>query len=275
MSPSAPQSPSANHNNPTPGSRRCYNCGELGHLASNCRNQTPAESKGSNQKSRNRIVHFKQENAPHTRDPAHPDPMSFLFSDDSDQDHCKQIVVKDNGSRSVCVPLQIGVPVYGLVDTGADITIIGAQLLKKIAAVAKLKKRNFKTADKTPHGYDRRPFELHGRMELTLSFDGKEMKTMVYIKMDAADQLLLSEGVCRQLGIVTYHPSIQDWKGGRLRGRKRARAPKSKAQVPIVRIRNNTSTSLSYSCCASTSRVRCSEQTIPAKIKSSLGTSSL
>ena len=22
---------------------RCYNCGELGHLASNCRNQTPAE----------------------------------------------------------------------------------------------------------------------------------------------------------------------------------------------------------------------------------------
>ena len=207
--------------------------------------------------------------------------MSFLFPADSDQDHCKQIVVKDNGSRSVCVPLQIeGVPVYGLVDTGADITIIGAQLFKKIAAVAMLKKRNFRTADKTPHGYDRRPFELHGRMELTLSFDGKEMKTMVYIKMDAADQLLLSEGVCRQLGIVTYHPSIQDWKGGQLKklrgGRKRARAPQSKAQVPTVHVRTTrVRTFLSYSCCASTSRVRCSEQTIPAKIKSSLGTSSL
>ena len=34
------------------------------------------------------------------------------------------------------------------------------------------------------------------------------MKTMVYVKMDAPDQLLLSEGVCRQLGIVTYHPSL-------------------------------------------------------------------
>ena len=78
-------------------------------------------------------------------------------------------------------------------------------------------------------------------MELTLSFDGKDMKTMVYIKMDAADQLLLSEGVCRQLGIVIYHPSIRDWKGGRQKklggGRKRARAPKSKAQAPTVRIR--------------------------------------
>ena len=132
QTPSAPQSLAPNLNKPTPGSRRCYNCGELGHLASNCHNQTPAESKGSNQKSRNRIVHFKQENAPHTPDPAHTDPMSFLFSDDSDQDHCKQIVVKDNGSRSVCMPLQMeGVPVYGLVDTGADITIIGAQLFKK------------------------------------------------------------------------------------------------------------------------------------------------
>ena len=31
---------------------------------------------------------------------------------------------------------------------------------------------------------------------------------MVYVKMDAFDQLLLSEGVYRQLGIVTYHPSL-------------------------------------------------------------------
>ena len=30
----------------------------------------------------------------------------------------------------------------------------------------------------------------------------------MYIKMDAPESLLLSEGVCRQLGIVTYHPSI-------------------------------------------------------------------
>ena len=34
------------------------------------------------------------------------------------------------------------------------------------------------------------------------------MKTPVYIKMDAPDQLLLSEGVCQQLGIVSYHRDV-------------------------------------------------------------------
>ena len=38
------------------------------------------------------------------------------------------------------------------------------------------------------------------------------MKTTVYVKMDAHDQLLLSEGVCRQLGIVSYHPSVSSGK---------------------------------------------------------------
>lgn len=34
------------------------------------------------------------------------------------------------------------------------------------------------------------------------------MKTDMYVKMDASEPLLLSEGVCRQLGIVTYHPEV-------------------------------------------------------------------
>ena len=40
------------------------------------------------------------------------------------------------------------------------------------------------------------------------------MCTPVYIKMDAQDQLLLAEGVCRQLGIVSYHPEVETWRGG-------------------------------------------------------------
>ena len=40
------------------------------------------------------------------------------------------------------------------------------------------------------------------------------MKTAIYIKADACDQLLLSEGVCRQLCIVSYHPSVQPMKAG-------------------------------------------------------------
>ena len=34
------------------------------------------------------------------------------------------------------------------------------------------------------------------------------MRTPVYLKMDAHDPLLLSEGVCRQLGIISYHSSV-------------------------------------------------------------------
>jgi len=39
-----------------------------------------------------------------------------------------------------------GVPAAGLVDTGVDITIMGPELFKKVAAVAGLKK-HFKPAD--------------------------------------------------------------------------------------------------------------------------------
>ena len=45
-------------------------------------------------------------------------------------------------------------------------------------------------------------------MEMDITFHEKTITTTVYIKMDAVDQLLLSEGVCRQLGIVMYHTSV-------------------------------------------------------------------
>ena len=34
------------------------------------------------------------------------------------------------------------------------------------------------------------------------------MHTLVYVKMDAPDPLLLLEGVCHYLGIVKYHPKV-------------------------------------------------------------------
>ena len=35
------------------------------------------------------------------------------------------------------------------------------------------------------------------------------MTTPIYVKMDAKEQLLISEGVCRQLGIVQYHREVK------------------------------------------------------------------
>ena len=38
------------------------------------------------------------------------------------------------------------------------------------------------------------------------------MKTPVYLKNDAYNQLLLSKGVCRQLGIIIDHPLAEPWR---------------------------------------------------------------
>ena len=87
------------------------------------------------------------------------DPQQLLFSSssDSDDNHCRLVRIPDEGSRNMCVKLQVeGVPVFGLIDTGADITIIGGTLFKQVASAARLKKKNFKPADKTPRSYDGR-----------------------------------------------------------------------------------------------------------------------
>ena len=86
--------------------------------------------------------------------------------------------------------------------------IMGWKLFKRIAAIARLRKRDFHPADKTSVAYGRQPFSLHGKMSLSISFGGREMVTPIYIKMDSEEPLLLAEGVCRQLQIVTYHPDV-------------------------------------------------------------------
>ena len=101
-----------------------------------------------------------------------------------------------------------GVSTSGIIDIRADITIIGDELFKMVATTARLRKKNFHKPDRTPHTYNCKPFQLHGKMELEVAFAGKVLLTSVYIKMDAHDQPLLSEGVCSQLGILEYHKNI-------------------------------------------------------------------
>ena len=129
---------------------------------------------------------------------AKENPVDFLFSssdEDTDPDIC-QIRITDGGSQPHCAKVSIqGVPVYGIIDSGADITIIGAILFKRVATIARLKKRDFQPANKIPRTYDQKPFALDGRMDLDISFGEKTLQTAVYIKMDAHDQLLLSKGV--------------------------------------------------------------------------------
>ena len=87
-----------------------------------------------------------------------------------------------------------GVPANGVIDSGADITIMGAELFKRVASVSRMKSA-FKKPNKTLYTYDYQPFSL----------DGYTMRTPVYVKMDAHDSLLYSED---QLGIIKCHPSV-------------------------------------------------------------------
>ena len=91
---------------------------------------------------------------------------------------------------------------------------MGGILFKKVTAVARFKKQDLKTPDKTPWNYDHTQFTLDGQIDMDLSFDSKTMYTPVYIKADAHDQLL---SVCRQLGILQYHSDVEPWRGGRKR----------------------------------------------------------
>ena len=161
-----------------------------------------------------------------------PSPLALLFSDEDEEEVVKMVRVKDKGSqaRRAKVLLQ-GHPVEGIVDSGADITIVNGRLFKEVAEAVRLRKKDFQPPDKTPRTYDRQTFTLDGRMNLDVSFGDRTMCTPIYIKMDAHDDLLLSEGVCRQLGIIEYHPEVLPHQEGI------GEAKPTDPVVPVVRVR--------------------------------------
>ena len=74
--------------------------------------------------------------------PQQEHPHTFLLSDSEEEDKTVSLVrVHGEGSKSQTALVEIDrVPAYGIVDTGADITIMGPELFKKVVMVAKLKK---------------------------------------------------------------------------------------------------------------------------------------
>ena len=122
-----------------------------------------------------------------------------------------------------CVMVHIqGVPVYWLLDSGADISIIGGDLL--------ISSRLTKSQEPTT----RSPFKLNGRIDLDVAFEDKMLRTSIYVKTDAHDQLLLLEGVCRQL--VTYHENVERWRAARKPMQYNPKPPIAEAKVLTVRV---------------------------------------
>ena len=72
-------------------------------------------------------------------DPIDPtDPLQYMYSSDSDEAGEVQTVrVEDKGSRPQKALVDVQeVPAEGVIDSGADITIMGADLFKRVAATA-------------------------------------------------------------------------------------------------------------------------------------------
>ena len=92
--------------------------------------------------------------------------------------------IDDKGSRQQYADVVVeGVPATGVVDSGAEITIMNVKLFARIAAVARLKKSQLKPPNRVPRTYDRRVFTLDGRVDLDVSFDSVTMRTPIYIKV--------------------------------------------------------------------------------------------
>ncbi len=138
--------------------KRCYVCNKPGHMARDCRANKP-ESRGqpvsiSTRPANTKTVQVNQGAETPVTSPGRPNPLDFLFSDSSDSEgdgEVRVVRVSDEGSRPRCVRVQIqGVPVVGVLDSGADITIMGGALFKKVAAAAKLKRKDLHGSDKVP-----------------------------------------------------------------------------------------------------------------------------
>ena len=202
-------------NNPV-SDKQCYKCGVFGHLARDCsspktesggRRRRWNSGNGTTHDSITNLVTMFPNGDVERKNPS-SDVSQTLHSCQypGSSNEVRQVRIVDRGSHPQRVRVLLeGVPTLGIIDSGSDITIMGQDLLKRVAAAARLGKDR---VDKTPKTYAGQPFALHGRMDLDVTFDGRTMRTPVYIKLDTPEPLLLSEGVCRQLRILDYHPSV-------------------------------------------------------------------
>ena len=240
--PRKPQFPRTPPERPMPrAGLKCYKCNKPGHFAYQCRlkkSESPGAKRPGDKPTAKQVSAGQAAAAPEEKEGRRVkektlDPLDLLLSSsDEDEDNVRLVRVVDKGSLPHTAKVLIqGVPAEGVIDSGADITIMGAKVFRTVATAARLKKRDFKPADRTPRTYDQKPFTLDGKMEMDITFEESVIRTPVYIKMDAHDQLLLSEGVCRQLGIITYHEKVETTRG---KAGKHDDAKKASAVVPSV-----------------------------------------
>ena len=75
----------------------------------------------------------------------------LLLTGSEDKVGTCQICIDDKDSQNCYTDVQVeGVPAQGIVDSGYDLAVFEGDLLRKVAAIARLHHSQFKKPDKTP-----------------------------------------------------------------------------------------------------------------------------
>lgn len=109
--------------------RECYVCGKTDHLAKQCRQRksqsNPTEDK-KQKKGKEATATARAIRSTNKRETS--DPINFLSSDSDTDGSINVTRITDQGSHLRKATVEIAVPATGLVDTGADITIMEPEL---------------------------------------------------------------------------------------------------------------------------------------------------
>ena len=114
-------------------------CDKLGHFARDCPQgrerakvlaHAPKDDKSTKPGSvTNRRVYSDTDESPGEAPAGVPDPLDLLLSDSDGESGVWRIELNDTGSEPKCAPVQVqGVPAKGIIDSGSEITIVGAHL---------------------------------------------------------------------------------------------------------------------------------------------------
>ena len=183
--------------------RRCFNCDEVGHFANVCPN-TRREQIETHQNNHNQsqptITPFQPPHNNITHHPNNNPTNTAVFANHLLDNSIKSnLIVNDAKTRRIKGICKLNsLPVEFQVDTGADFTIIGDEIINSlnVTVTAVPEKTNLKMADQTRA-------KLLGKVEVNLEIGEEPMRVSIFVVQGVGKGILIG------LDILSTHP---EWK---------------------------------------------------------------
>lgn len=150
--------------------RKCYTCSSPDHLARACKVRSRESTSSSNSVNNWKSGTVKAKVSQVTSETTggleeREDPADYLYSSSESESEITvrlvRVTYEGSSARRALVEVQ-GVPAYGVIDSGSDITVMDPDLFKTIAAATRMKRRCLKPVDKVPYTFDHKTFHLDG-----------------------------------------------------------------------------------------------------------------